>query len=139
MCEIRGKYTESETYTGYKVLAKHKKTGKYYSSFTGKLYELGKVPLPPKKCKRLSTNWNYDLDNKVLNSLPFYNKEYEGKTSVFTDLTDLFYCIPNNYVPIYKDYYVVVVKVTIGGELFYSNYQDTLTFSGTEVIKIEEV
>ena len=80
MCNING---YSRKRIGYKVLAV--KDGKFYSTFTGQEIKVGAVPLPPEYCKRLSDYWNIYLNDDPLRAKSFYNPEFVGYTSVFTD------------------------------------------------------
>ena len=80
MCNING---YSRKRIGYKVLAV--KDGKFYSTFTGQEIKVGAVPLPPEYCKSLSYYWNRYLGDDPLTDKPFYNPEFVGYTSAFTN------------------------------------------------------
>ena len=117
MCELSGKTTKRRI--GYKVLAY--KNGKFYSTFTGQQIKIGKVPMPPMICNRISRNWNSDLDDTYLKKLPFYNKDFVGKTSAFIKLyaaKSLFHDITTEVI--FNDMDIVLTKITF----------DNITYTG---------
>lgn len=95
MCEITGKYTESEKFTGYKLV--YIIDGRYYSPVTGVEYKVGE------KVKAITSGEAIEnfRENSTLNTLSlgnywskpysifssFYTHSMQGKTGVFMDLT----------------------------------------------------
>lgn len=45
MCNLNSQPLEKHSFTGYKGVLRHKKTGKFYSPYTGVLYKVGQVPI----------------------------------------------------------------------------------------------
>ena len=96
MCEITGKYTESEKFTGYKLV--YIIDGRYYSPVTGVEYEAGKHV---KAVTSGEATENF-RENSILNELSlgnnwfkpyqifstFYSWSMNGKTGVFVNRSD---------------------------------------------------
>ena len=130
MCKLIGK-SKLKSFTGYKVLVVDD-TGNFYSSFTGEKFEVGPVPLPPELCTRLVDNWNTLLDYFPLKECRFYNKRYEGFTSVYVHNVIDISC----YKPLSDNLTTVICKVNISGDLRQSLYRD-YCYSGKHVNSIE--
>ena len=132
MCEIF-KNKPSDIKTGYKVLALIE--DKLYSSFTGELYTLGKVPLPPKYCKRLA-DWNDKLDCKELRDCLFYNSDYIGYSGAYLELRDATKFKPILYSWEFIDN-LVIVKIVFSGKVFCGYYHGNTIIAGNYVKSIE--
>jgi len=122
MCELTGKTTNRRT--GYKVLAY--KDNKFYSTFTGQQIKVGKVPMPPVRCNRLSNNWNDNLDDMTLKTFCFYHKTFVGKTSAFVDKLDAIVLYNNIKEKILFDntLEVVLTKITFDNTTHIGSYQE---------------
>lgn len=137
MCSISRK-TRRKTVTGYKILAE--KNGKFYSSFTGQLFKVGKVKLPPRGIvKRLWNGWNSNLDRIVLHKLPFYNKKFVGKTGVYKKLSSL-----NNFANFHRIQLtigcnLILAKVTLGGNIYLGRHDDSNIFASDTVLEIKKI
>ena len=85
MCNLTLKL-DTPSFTGWKVVAVHKKTGRYYSPAMGCMYRKdGQVPIP-KEQKRL-TSWF--ADNILNRSRGWaFVKGMVGRTGVFTNSAD---------------------------------------------------
>ena len=140
MCQIIRK-TKRESFTGYKVVAVDDK-GDFYSTFTGQKYEIGIVPAPPERAKRLSSYWisSLDLTDRSFNDLSLYKSEYAGHTAVFVNkeaCSSLEYSIFVNRYDTSKK--IITVKMTISGNILECEYEDYSVYAGTVIDKIEIV
>lgn len=102
--------TPSDVVEGYKVVAI--KDDKFYSSFTGQKFRVGRVSKPPKYCKKLSDYWA--LFNGVsLSARPFYNPSYIGYSSAFVEKADAQELLfrMTKFRAIEEDYTLIIVKV----------------------------
>ena len=131
MCDITGKTRKR---TGYKVLAL--KNDKYYSTFTGQEIKVGKVPMPPVRCNRISDNWSKSLDITPLKQCSFYNKSFVGKTAVFLSLIDAKEKCTYIAVTVFKDFQIVIVKIVFSG-IVYSGVYDAPIIAGDTIKSIE--
>lgn len=135
MCDITN--VKSKTKVGYKVLAYDKDTKKFYSTFTGQEIGIGKVPLPPVRCKRLSYAWLDSLDDQSFKHSRCFKPEFVGKTSAFLSK---YYAMKlraeleseNHDRVQYQSYRslttleFIVVKITFTGDVYEGLYSDTV-------------
>lgn len=141
MCTLVKK-TRRKSVTGYKLVVQHKETGEFYSGFTGQKYEIGKVALPPDRCKRLHNVWNDDLDFIALSVLPFYKKDYEGFTSVVSHIDIIRRQLQDSPKDVFGPYNPVIVKVKLSGTIYKSTWGTWNvfeTFSGNNIVSMEYV
>jgi len=138
MCTISG---PSRKRVGYKFL--YMKSGKFYSSFTGQEIKVGKVPIAPRRAKRLNNYWPNLLDIKVMSDLPFYNSKLAGMTSAFInkrDAYDLFNDIASsNYIKFDSAMIPVLVKITFRYPVFEGAYSWSKTIASNYINKIERI
>lgn len=141
MCTLVKK-TRRKSVTGYKLVVQHKETGEFYSGFTGQKYEIGKVALPPDRCKRLHNVWNPWLDEDLLSRTAFYNKDYCGFTSITTSPMDIRQQLRYSMSVVFGNYEAVIVKVKLSGDIYESTWGEIYpkqTFSGNNIVSMEYV
>lgn len=132
MCILTGKTTKRRT--GYKVLAYNGKN--FYSTFTGQIIKIGKVPKPPRSCKRMTANWNTGLDYSYLKDLVFYHPNFVGKTSAFTKLYDALFLFKDIDGSVrFKNIDIVLTKITFDNTAYTGFYDRTMPIIASDTIK----
>lgn len=126
MCRITSDL--SVTKEGYKVLAYDKVNKKFYSTFTGQEIGVGKVPMPPEKCNRLTYGWTNELDGMLFKNVPCFNPSFVGKTAAYLEIESAKVLLesfidynetaenPERFAK-WNDWYVIV-KVTFSGDVY---------------------
>jgi hypothetical protein len=128
MCEIKEK-TRLKTFTGYKVVIK--KDGKYYSPSTGLEYKVGmKLPHLQERNEIFDT-WAWG--NPLSKDGVWYKPEMQGKTAVFKNLRPCVTSIACN-----RAFNHVILKMTIGGEIYNGSFSYNELRIGTEIVDIKE-
>ena len=135
MCQLSGKLSDKKVgYVGYKVLAF--KDGKFYSTFTSQEISVGAVPFSPAIYQTLSDLWNSYYKNYNFRFAGFYNKDFDGKTSAFIfkyNATELKKRVKNHLKYTYKDYKIVVVKITFSGDVYEGSYNESQIIAGSQI------
>jgi hypothetical protein len=137
MCTFRGKITDKEVVTGYKMAVVDNKTGLYYSPATGIPYKVGKVPVA-------TTYGNNELREKlgftdILNKKnPCFKKEYAGKTAVYKELHNALN-FKYNLESFIEDsgYSLVILEMELSGDLYNGDYQWSSVYIGSEIVSIK--
>ena len=136
MCNIYHN-TTSRKRTGYKILAM--KDGKFYSTFTGQEIGIGIVAKVPSNAIRLSAYWNDLIDTEPIETLGFYNPEFDGYSSAFIDEDDAKYLyskmLDNR---LRRNYKLVIVKITFKTTVT-GSYRNRTLICGNEITKIIDV
>ena len=133
MCKILNEYTESKTFTGYKVVLVDKH-GHYHSPYTGVRYEKGKVKAHD--CKSKLKYIIADRFDEIIpdNTYTYFNPQMKGYTGVITQIEDarsfLRYCYDTG------KYTCKIIKMTISGDLHCGEFGCRQTIVGTHIDKI---
>ena len=127
MCEIVKPYTDSNTYTGYKV-AMVDKYGHYISPFTGYRYKKGKIKNSAFYTNKKSLHKRADFRMK-------FCKGMHGKTGVLTNL--------NTAKRIFTEYNnlfnACVLEMTIKDDLVHALFIDYPTIIGSEIVSFKKI
>jgi hypothetical protein len=132
MCELTGPF-EKKSFTGYKIAVHELSTGKIRSSCMGFIYKPGKIPII-KNQRNLTCYWS----DGILKSSLYYNKQMEGRTMVFVhkeDAAKLFDELSDMVV--HLKYAVILLKMTITGDLLKGNYNHRDIIAGTHIKTIK--
>ena len=133
MCEITNEL--SETKIGYKVIAVE--NGKFYSTFSGQEYVIGKVPESPVLPIRLSTHW---VEHNIYFKLPgamHFRKDFCGKTASFIKMEDaekLLYGIHDGMI--YDQYQAHIAKIEYTGKIYKGEYRGSGIIAGSVIKNI---
>jgi len=140
MCTIIKKL-ELETISGYKIVAH--KDGSFYSTFTSQKYEIGKpIKGITNSSRTMSDFWTSAINLKLakIKKQPFFKKMFVHKTAVFHDRDIAFNMgekIAHALHTLYKDYDIVLVKMTLTGDIYSGEYEYADVYAGTLIKKIE--
>jgi len=142
MCQIIKKL-ELEAISGYKIVAH--KDGSFYSTFTGQKYELNKpIEGIKRRSLRMSGHWTAFLDlikTRNVESYGFFNPDFKNKTSVslsYKAIKTLGHDINDNLFQENKKYDIVLVEMTLGGDIYKGYYKSIPNiYAGTLITKIE--
>ena len=150
MCENLEK-TTLKTFVGFKVVGKHKKTGKYFSVFTGKPYpENGRIPKWITQ-KPLSGHFNsFILPGSRKKHREFMKKSINhggwvsnliGRTSAFKEYVDADYLCNkiNTHSNTEKDFDFIIVKIKLTDGLMTGTYGDSKVMVGRHMEIIKEM
>ena len=137
MCTITGEFKQ-KSFTGYKVALKKGKS--YLSPATGIRYKVGAVTIVRKKRK----NSLPTFVNMLLFSNHFYNPRMVGKTGVFMTKDEGDYWLQDfgfTTQPWMKsnNCKLVLLKMTISGDMLTGKYGSTPTVIGSRIDKIKEL
>lgn len=147
MCNLTKKYN-GKSFTGYKVA--YKKRKRYFSIATDEEYKEGKTMPDLSKSRRRTRrvgNFEYMPINEIINEKGFcFKVDMVGKTAVFknkSDATDLLKNKNFAYLPLDKsvklDIKLIVLKMTISGNLYEGKYGFNPVVAGEKIEKIEEI
>lgn len=147
MCTYKRKITDGEPRTGYKVAIKI--DGRYFSICTGVEYQIGKPIAAP-----TTTFFRYAAEDIIAPTGSFYSAQHVGNTAVFQRFRpaeELFYSIHRvdhtaefvSYISKILGYkpdsiHVVVVKMTLGSDLYYGVTDGYSTYCGNNILSIIE-
>ena len=132
MCTI---YNKTNRQVGYKVIAV--KDDKFYSTFTGQEYKIGKVPKCPNNGTRLSDYWSSAVEFD-LKSTMFYNRKYAGFSGAFIDKNSAISLL--EYIKgliINDNYNIIIAKVIFKGEVHIGDYCNSEIIAGKEFKSIK--
>ena len=128
MCILIRK-TRKKSVTGYKIALKIK--GRYYSPAAGIEYKVGPVKGVTKAGKNALEEWSW-----VFNPAEgFYSSRYFGKTAVYLSPERL----KANIKESWHRYGACLLKMTISGDIWETDYSLGKTFAGDHIDKMEEV
>lgn len=139
MCELVKKNLKYKEFTGYKIVAKHIKNGKYYSIAMGFRYpKNGPVPIP-KKQKRIVISFNEHILDKSAHD--GFRKNMVGRTAVYVTSGIAknalhHYKIEQNNTTIFK---YIIVKATIYNDLMEGKYGSHIVVAGKSIKFKEEL
>lgn len=167
MCELHSS-SQRSTFTGYKFVLRHKKTGKFYSSWTGMLYKIGQVPILRKihQLPNNSINPSYinvltklfvprkKASRKEIIDANQYNWHREhgfranmiGRTAVFEELESCIH-LATSHVQNMKalapnligHYDVAIIKVTLEQDLLRGTYKNCSVIAGRHIKDIKHL
>jgi hypothetical protein len=146
MCKIYKRYTNSKTFTGYKVVVRVGK--RIYSPFTGIEYKKGNIPHVNIKC--VITDDNGPITERkwaLLMDSVLYRPDYDNKTSVIIRRKDAEWLLRQFC---YKPWIMKlspcpleIVEMTISGDLHNSDgcwgggFYNAIT--GSNIVKIKKI
>ena len=143
MCEIIKKLRR-KSISGYKIVAH--KDGSFYSTFTGQKYELNKpIKGIDEKTFRMSSYWTPYIDTnlELIKECSFYQQSFINKTSVSLSYNEIFELgeeINMHLFAEYKDYDIVLVKMTLGGDIYSAKFHSAIhMYAGTQIKAIKIV
>jgi len=140
MCEIIKKLRRKSV-SGYKIVAH--KDGSFYSTFTGQKYEIGKpIEGITDNSRTMSDYWTSAINHKLaeIKLFPFFNKWFVHKTAVFLDREVAFIMgeeITHALHTLYNKYDIVLVKMTLTGDIYSGEYDYVNVYAGTQIKAIE--
>ena len=137
MCDLHTK-SRRKQFTGYKVVAKHKETGNYYSIAMGFQYKIGKVPIVEEQ-KQIGNAFC----NTILHPLHVgWRNEMMGRTAVFTKLyqacgkrNDIYGNMHNRDLDVYD---IIIIKMTLRDSLMNGEYGWRDIVAGKEIVEMKE-
>lgn len=140
MCVLT-KYIKKKTATVFKIVAKEKETGKYWSVAMGFIYpKKGYVPEVVEQ-KALTINWS----KRILYKNEFlYKKNMVGRTAGFVKKEDVSYLLDSVTDNLFNSKFeIVIVKVTLSGALMEGTYEtgcnDCEIIAGKYIERMKEV
>ena len=138
MCNITEKYKEEEV-MGYKVVAKHKKTGKYYSLAFGFEY---KQPVHTFGKRKIQNRISYNFNNYILDKYGSggFREKMIGRTAVFVRRCDA--RIQKScwdFSAINESYKRCIVKVKLTNGLMEGTYGSTFVVAGRTMEILKEI
>jgi len=150
MCEHFRK-TSKRVVIGYKVVAKHKKTGKYYSFMTGNKYPSKDTDMPVwcSERKTLAPGFSRILPGDINKHRQLakdnwknygWKKEQIGKTGAFVRMK-MAYKYRDYVMPRFNgsSHDLIVVKVKLSKELVKADLSCEIVFCGKRIEILEEV
>lgn len=143
MCYLSSRPYFEKEFIGYKIVAKNKKTGKYYSIAIGFPYRNGAKMIERKRQKKLC---NY-FSSKILERYRAkgFEENMVGRTSAFVDLSAChsFYISimigQDNNIPSSMNFVTVIVKVKITEGLLSGTYGNASVVAGRRLTILNEV
>ena len=134
MCYSITTNLSQKTFTGYKIVVKDK-YGHYYSPYTGVRYEKGKVKATNKCGKYTACKFNIFSDYH-------FNPRLHGRTAVFESYLDAkeqlkeMNMFSYNFINCNE---LIIIKLTISGNLRYGIYAGSDIVSGTFIESVESI
>ena len=134
MCQLNQK-TSLESFTGYKIaFVKDGREGRYYSIAMGTEYVIGKVKVCRKQRRIVET-----FNNNILESDHTYVEEMVGRTCLYNALSDAKYIYLGHLEEPPIKGKLVILKMTIKGDLLRGSYGHCVVYGGKEITSMEEV
>jgi hypothetical protein len=139
MCTFKEEVTDKTQFTGYKIVAKNIKAGKFYSPCTGIEYKPGLIIVPEVQ-KKITNFWQSVLDPENMSHIP----EYKGMTAIFEKFEDAkseFRCWENEAIEC--GFELIIIKMTIQKTnkrtCWIGSYGNHTTFIGPKIRSMKEL
>jgi hypothetical protein len=133
MCNLNKK-SDLDKFVGYKLVAKHKETGKYYSLAMGFEYVEGELIPVPETQTRIAEVFN----ENILTGSSFV-EEMVGRTAVYDSLSPTEMELPIFSHLTFDQYETRIMKVEISEDLMTGSYAISRVTAGRRIKFLEDV
>lgn len=139
MCTI-DKRKRTKLTKGYKVLVE--RSGKFFSTFTSQLIDVGPVSKFPNKPQRLCVYWTSSVDKGSFKQHTSYRDNFNGCTAVFVNKHDaelLVQSMRNIDETVTKRHDIVICRIEFDGKVYPGDYGGDDIIAGSVIKSIKKV